>query len=222
MNERGHRDASRLIQSLLRDSICEAMDDPALALEPAVHSYPIERDVDETFDGLLREAYSARMLDVPQGWGVEQRPWVHHVDEDHDTGIPASDEWFPGMWMPPTEMGHLPRLGALEKWNPHVDHKLRPWHPTCYSARSPDPKYNITPVANEGWTFWFHDNHKDKPYFVADTPGSRIKFELPTVVGLIKLYSLRSREYSLGNLKCWVAGREDQATTVEGYWDRSE
>jgi hypothetical protein len=55
-------------------------------------------------------------------------------------------------------------------------------------------------------------------YLVADVPGSTISFAFTTAIGTVDLYFLRSKEFGLGNVRCWVDDDVDNAVKLEGYW----
>lgn len=55
-------------------------------------------------------------------------------------------------------------------------------------------------------------------YLVADKPGSTIEFGFSTAIGNVDLYFLRSKEFGLGNARCWVDDDRDKAVKLEGYW----
>lgn len=61
-------------------------------------------------------------------------------------------------------------------------------------------------------------NWKEKHYLISDTPGSRITFKLTTTVGNIEIHYLRSYQYNLGSVKCWIDEDVDKAMRLDGYW----
>ncbi|RXK39296.1 hypothetical protein M231_03375 [Tremella mesenterica] len=126
---------------------------------------------------------------------------------------------MPGMWTMPYEYGQLPRMRVQDGWNPNLDHFVPPFKPICLSTRSSDPRFNLTPTYTDGWEHWVHPDYRDKPYIMATEPGSRVSFELETNVGVIKMYSLRSRTFGLGTIVCWVDDDVDKGVTVTGWWD---
>lgn len=169
---------------------------PALELTHApIPIYPVdgEGDVRDLTDQML--------------WAEQSRSWERE-------GKP-----MPGMWNTPTELGVLPRLRALDGWNPNLETVVPPFHPTCMSTRSVDPRFDLTPVTNEGWEFWIHPEHADKPYILARDPSARVTFELETSVGVVKMYALKSKIFGLGMVECWADEERDRSTKVDGFWD---
>lgn len=77
----------------------------------------------------------------------------------------------------------------------------------------------ICDIEVDGWNHWVHPDYPDKPYMVARNPGATIKFEMETQVGWIKMYSLKSKSFGLGTVKCWVDEDMDQSVKIEGWWD---
>ena len=154
------------------------------------------------------------MLDNTANLPEQARPWRSTPKEDQQIG-----DLMPGMWMGPDEYGVLPRMKLLEGWNPNIDHVAPPFRPTCLSTRSTEARYNLTPSANDGWEYWVHPDHLDKPYLVARTPGAKVSFQLETSVGVIKLYALKSKTFGLGTIECWVGEDRHQSKRVSGWWD---
>jgi hypothetical protein len=181
-----------LVASLFRDSAC------LLVQEGLVNPIPLS-DVNKAL-------IEGHRVDEAT-WPEQSRLW--HSDSD----------LMPGMWTMPNEYGLLPRMRLLEGWNPDVNHVAPPFHPTCLSTRSNDPRFNLTPTANYDWEDWTHQDYPDKPYLVARRPGAQVSFELETNVGWIKMYSLRSRDFGLGSVKCWADEALDRAVRVDGWWD---
>lgn len=152
------------------------------------------------------------MLQAP--WPEQARSWRKHPAEGQDIG-----DLMPGMWMTAVEFGLMPRLKMLQGWNPDTAYAVPPFHPTCLTTRATDPAFNLTPSANEGWEFWVHEEHLDKPYLLSRTPGARVSFELETSLGVVKMYSLRSATFGLGTIECWADDERDRAVKVVGWWD---
>ena len=92
----------------------------------------------------------------------------------------------------------------------------------CLSTDAHEPRYNMTPTKSEGWEYWIHPDHLDKPYLRATQPGAWAEFEFETSLGVVKVYSLKSRTFGLGDVECWVDGEREKGVRVEGYWDKSE
>lgn len=151
-----------------------------------------------------------------ESWPEASRYWRLPSSED------GEGQLMPGMWSMPFEYGMMPRMRVLEGWNPNVDHVVPPFHPTCLSTRSTEPRFNLTPSEAYDWEHWTHPDYPDKPYMVARNPGAVIKFELETQVGWIKMYSLRSKTFGLGIVKCWVDDEIDRAVHVVGWWDNGD
>ncbi|ORY32861.1 hypothetical protein BCR39DRAFT_522172 [Naematelia encephala] len=220
INARGHRDLSNLVASLIQDVACTMLAednfhvlpraDAELSSGPVVDSAP-EQDVD------FAAALDKVLVEQQSTWPEQTKSWRKQPAEGEQVG-----ELMPGMWNTPLELGVLPRMRALDGWNPNVAHSVPPFHPTCLSTRSTLPEFNLTPSANEGWEFWTHEEHLDKPYLISRTPGARVSFELDTNVGVVKMYSLRSKTFGLGIVECWADDDRDRATKVDGWWDNGE
>ena len=213
-----------LIASLIRDAACEMVADPNfnvpaeelfLALDSQYHNLPqyissalaAERPDMSVQD--LAVAQDASIASFEEGWPAQTHAWR----DPNDLSI------MPGMWMGPSEHGKVPRLRVLEGWNPNLDHATPPFHPMCYSTRSKDPQFNLTPDATKGWEHWVHPDFADKPYFISRTPGSTFSFHFDTSLGIVKLYSLRSKTFGLGTIECWADAERDRAVKVQGYWE---
>ena len=156
----------------------------------------------------------ADLAETQANWPIEAQAWREEPAEGQAIG-----ELMPGMWTAPFEYGIIPRMRVLEGWNPDVKHTVPPMRPTCLSTHSTTPAYNMTPSSNEGWEFWVHEEHQDKPYLLSRTPGARVQFELDTSLGVIKLYSLRSKTFGLGNVECWVDHDKGRSVRIPGWWD---
>ena len=147
-------------------------------------------------------------MEEEAGWPTQAQTWE------------KDGQVMPGMWMGPYEHGQIPRIRVLEGWNPNLDYVVPPFRPVCLSTRTQDPKFNLTPTDSEGWTTWVHPEFQDKPYLVAQKPGSMVSFQLATALGVIKIYTLKSRTFGLGTIECWVDADWEKAVRVDGYWDK--
>ncbi|WVR08401.1 hypothetical protein IAU60_005456 [Kwoniella sp. DSM 27419] len=106
----------------------------------------------------------------------------------------------------------LPRAPLMKKFDPiAVMPKLRP---QCFSTNS--KKNPLVPSAMEGWRKW---NWNDKNYLVADKPGSKISFKVSTNLGQVQLYYLKSYQYGLGSVSCWIDNDKEKAVRINGYWE---
>ncbi|KAI9279399.1 hypothetical protein BC943DRAFT_284056 [Umbelopsis sp. AD052] len=92
--------------------------------------------------------------------------------------------------------------------------KYRELEPYCHTFA--DQSYK--PKVMEGWNFWNWQN--EKFYIVADKPGSNITFEVQANQGVVYLYLLRSADYDLGNIWCWVGDDKEKGRELQGYWDK--
>ncbi|ORX35756.1 hypothetical protein BD324DRAFT_631543 [Kockovaella imperatae] len=201
LNARGHRDLAALVSSLIKDVTCEMLAEGDLVSQSygSVDVDPAEIDLEA--------------LDL--SWPIETLPWTKNLSH-------GTQQIFPGMFNTPLELGLLPRLPVLEGWNPNLDHRAPAFHPVCYSTRAHEERFNLTPTVNEGWTHWVHPEHLDKPYLITKEPGARVSFEIETAVGVVKVYSLRSRSFGFGTAECWMDESKDKSVKLVGYWDRAE
>nr|ODN82567.1 hypothetical protein L203_05376 [Cryptococcus depauperatus CBS 7841] len=129
---------------------------------------------------------------------------------------------MPGMWMAPIDYGLLPRMRVLEGWNPDTAHVVPSFHPTCFTTRTNEPSFNLTPSYNEGWEYWAHPERLDKPYLVAREPGAKVGFQMETNAGAIKMYALKSKTFGLGTVECWVDEEKEKSVKVAGWWDNGD
>lgn len=114
----------------------------------------------------------------------------------------------------------IPRQGVLDGWNPDPHFSRQPWKPWCISEQSPDDSTALKPLRTSGWTHWIDPTGQTKPYFTADEPGARVTFGVEVQPGgIVELYSMRSRGFGLGTVKCWVGEDEAGARKVVGWWD---
>ncbi|KLT45432.1 hypothetical protein CC85DRAFT_299497 [Cutaneotrichosporon oleaginosum] len=127
--------------------------------------------------------------------------------------------WMPGFWSRPAELGMLPRINGMEGWNADVNHRVPEFHPTCKSTHSEDPQFQLLPIEKDPeWDYWVHPEHWDKPYYVSKVPGAKVKFEIETSVGVVKVYSLFAHDMGLGKCKCWVDDAVDVGKIIDGRW----
>jgi hypothetical protein len=192
-----------LLASLVKDVACQM----PFEEEELVSQADLATSNDSELDAIFREAE----------WPVQSRYWRLVTSKEDKVG-----QLMPGMWSMPDEYGVMPRMRVLEGWNSDINHIVPPFHPTCLSTRAKDARYNLTASHNYGWEHWVHPDHLDKPYMLARTPGATISFEMSTEVGWIKMYSLRSKTFGLGTVKCWVDDDIDQSVKVVGWWDNGD
>jgi hypothetical protein len=201
-----------LVASLVQDVACNMLAEDDFVVHPSQSEPQRTMTLPQ---GMTNESEEfADTVSYQTTWPSQARSWLKDPAEGE-----TEREIMPGMWNTPLELGAMPRMRVLAGWNPDINHVVPPFHPTCLSARSTDPKFNLTPASSEGWEYWVHPDYLDKPYLVATVPGSRVEFELDTLVGMIKVYSLRSRTFGLGTASCWVGNDVDLAVTVDGYWE---
>ena len=202
MNARGHRDLGMLIASLVKDVACQMPIEEEKSLLPTEVILANNTEIDEF------------LLAGQSAWPEQSRYWRMPPTKEEPSG-----QLMPGMWSMPDEYGTMPRMRVLEGWNPDIDSIVPPFHPTCLSTRAKDPRYQLTPTHSYEWEHWVHPDYPDKPYMVARQPGATISFEMETQVGWIKMYSLKSKSFGLGSVKCWVDDDMDQSVIIDGWWD---
>lgn len=243
-NWHGHRDLAYLVASLLRDTACEMVADPNYLPPPASwHPEGVREQLpDENFDEQVAALYGQdaklALRQLEADWPEEARSWVHQPqppqrkrDDAEGPGGEGEDEparkeepplpptqHMPGFWQRPVELGMLPRINGMEGWNADVNHRVPPFHPTCLSTHAEDAKFNLTASWSENWEYWVHPEHADKPYYMSKTPGARVKFDIDTSVGVVKVYSLFAHDLGLGKCKCWVDDAEDVGKVIDGRW----
>lgn len=199
-----------LLASLARDVACR-MPIEAMETVPAID--------DESIDATTVQEFDHALQDLQAEWPEASRYWRMKPKKEDEGAV---GQLMPGMWSMPFEYGMMPRMRVLEGWNPNVDHVVPPFHPTCLSTRATEARFNLTPTDSFDWFHWVHPDYPDKPYLVARAPGAVVKFEMETRVGWIKMYSLRSKTFGLGTVKCWVDDDLDRAVKVVGWWDNGE
>lgn len=216
INSHGHRDLGKLIASFLKDVSCTMLAEPQFTVPPS--NAVVVKDLFEELTPVdsveAAKAQDARLVEEQLQWPEQTRVWRKNPDKEETVG-----QLMPGIWMSPSELGLIPRLRALDGWNPNLDAVVPSFRPMCFSTRSKEPQFNLTPTANEGWEYWAQPEHPDKLYLLARQPGARVSFELETIVGTIKMYSLRSKTFGLGTVECWIGDARDRAVKVVGWWD---
>ncbi|WVO17581.1 hypothetical protein L204_105278 [Cryptococcus depauperatus] len=105
----------------------------------------------------------------------------------------------------------MPRIQLNMKYN--KDLTLPPIKPQCFSMNG--KKHPLVPFENKGWNKW---NWKAKNYLVSSVPGSRVKFRLHPTIGNVEVHYLRSYQYKLGSVRCWVDEEVDRAIKLDGFW----
>ncbi|WWC95233.1 hypothetical protein V866_002091 [Kwoniella sp. B9012] len=225
INSRGHRDLGMLSASLIQDVSCTMLSDPTFFVPPP----PTEESEYERSllilggDQQPSNLEDASLLDESLAalqftWPEQSKSWRKNPEKEEQIG-----ELMPGMWITPAEYGLLPRMRVLDGWNPDVSSIVPKFEPTCLSTRAKEAKFNLTPSWNDGdWEYWIHPEHLDKPYLVARKPGAKVQFELETNVGVVKIYSLKSKTFGLGTIECWADDEKDKSTKVVGWWDNGD
>lgn len=207
-----------LVASFVKDVACEMFSEPTFHVQPPSSFEALSivalAQPPQTEDKEDADAEDELLALEQKRWPEQSRSWRKVSTEEQPIG-----ELMPGLWSAPIEYGMLPRLRVLEGWNPHLDYSVPPFHPTCLSTRAKEPRFNLTPSVIEGWEFWVHPEHLDKPYLTARTPGARVSFELETSVGIVKMYALKSKTFGLGTVECWVDEERRKSVKIEGYWD---
>lgn len=191
-----------LLASLVKDVACQMPVDEARKIPEGEIVLTNDSEIDEF------------LLSGQAAWPKQSRYWRLPPPKDEAVG-----QLMPGMFSMPDEYGMMPRMRVLDGWNPDINHIVPPFHPTCLSTRAKDSRFNLTASYSYEWDHWVHPDYPDKPYMVARNPGATIKFEMETQVGWIKMYSLKSKSFGLGTVKCWVDDDIDQSVKIEGWWD---
>lgn len=235
LNARGHHDARSIIASLLRDTTCNLLADAAFRLPDAKPpAAVIEKTADASYDAQLDGLYGdvpAALASLEANWAAEEKTWVEEYvppkpKEGEEKSAPIEHKASyrqPGMWTRPVEYGLVPRMEFLAGWNPDPNYRRAISRPTCYSTKATEARYNLTPTFTDGWEWWQHPDHNDKPYIIAREPGARVEFEIPVHSGTIKIYYLKSERMSLGKVRCWVDDGEKEGkegVVLNGWWKR--
>lgn len=221
LNARGHKDLSNILSSFIRDVTCDMVSNPGykVGVFDEVQVMPVQNVPGMKYDAQLAKFDPELIEHIQSDWPQESRQFTHEPDEKEREwyNLTEGNYTFPGFWLPPTELGLLPRLRVMEKWDEDITHQALPLRPTCLSIRSPDPRFNLTPTANSGWSVFAHEEHPDKPYLIPNGPGAQVSFQLETRIGIVKMYALKSATYGLGKALCWVDDA-DEGVVVNGYW----
>ncbi|WVO16388.1 hypothetical protein L204_104063 [Cryptococcus depauperatus] len=221
INARGHRDLGMLVASFVKDVTCEMLSEPTFSVQPHP-SFDMLMSIasaqpPQTTDVGMAYVYDKLFLSEQQTWPDQCRVWRTEPAEGKQVG-----ELMPGMWMAPIDYGLLPRMRVLEGWNPDTAHVVPSFHPTCFTTRTNEPSFNLTPSYNEGWEYWAHPERLDKPYLVAREPGAKVGFQMETNAGAIKMYALKSKTFGLGTVECWVDEEKEKSVKVAGWWDNGD
>ncbi|KLT40754.1 hypothetical protein CC85DRAFT_142686 [Cutaneotrichosporon oleaginosum] len=232
-NARGHRDASNIIASLLRDTTCALVSSPAFRLpppKPAIQSV-LEETGEASYDEQVNKLYEnvpSALAALEEGWSEEEKTWIKPYERPSDVeegqeGEHKASYRRPGVWQRRVEHGLVPRLEFMAEWNANPDVRRPVFQPTCLSTKATEARFNLTPTFADGWEYWLHPDHNEKPYVMTREPGSRVTFEIPVHAGTIKMFYLRSERMSLGKIRCWIdddeaAGKE--GVLLNGYWKR--
>lgn len=235
LNARGHFDARSIVASLLRDTTCRVLENPGFRLPTSKPPKAvIEKKADATYDAQLDALYSdvpAALKVLESGWAKEEKTWEEpwqppRPKEGEEVSAPLEHKESyrrPGMWMRPPEYGLVPRMEFLAGWNPDPNYRRAISRPTCYSTKAQEDKYQLKPIFSDGWEWWQHPDHNDKPYYISREPGARVTFEIPVHAGTIKIYYLKSERMSLGKARCWVNDDEKEGkegVLLNGWWNR--
>lgn len=106
----------------------------------------------------------------------------------------------------------LPRLRLMQKYD--TDSQTPELHPDCFSTDG--TVHTLEPKENGGWRPW---NWQAKKYLIADIPGAWFTVPFHTSFGSVELYYLRSREFGLGSISCWVDDERWDSKRADGYWN---
>ena len=202
-----------LVASLIRDVTCEMLAEGDVGERNLIKTSAMYSM--ESVEPALAKLQDDQLAAYEADWPPASHSWRKAPPKDEEVG-----QLMPGLFNTPPELGKIPRLPVLEGWNPNLDHGPPPFHPVCLSTRAHEARFNLTPTSNDGWDYWVHPEHLDKPYLVGKRPGARVSFNLRTNFGVVKMYSLRSREFGLGTVECWVDEQRDIAVKVVGFWDQ--
>lgn len=232
LNARGHQDATNLLASLMRDTTCRMLSDPAFhvtsaASPPAVVEKTAEASYDAQLDKLYGDNVQSTLNSLEADWAKESKTWDEQYQPPKDDKEPEPEhkDYYrqPGLYNRPVEYGLVPRMPILNGWNPDPSFRLPVFQPTCYSTKAKEAKFNLTPSFTDGWEWWQREDHWDKPYIMAHEPGARVTFKIATHIGTIKIYYQKSKTQSLGKIRCWVDDDEaegKEGILLNGYWDK--
>jgi hypothetical protein len=198
-----------MVASLIRDVACQ--------MSPVeTNARPVEGSDDVTKETV--KAFDANLAAQQKDWPAASRYWRLNPSKESE----QPGQLMPGVWSMPFEYGMMPRMRVLDGWNPDVNNVVPHFHPTCLSTRAHEARFNLTPSESYNWDHWIHPDYPDKPYLISRTPGAVVSFEMDTEVGWIKMYSLKSKTFGLGTVKCWVDDDLDRAVKIAGWWDNGE
>ncbi|WRT69354.1 uncharacterized protein IL334_006338 [Kwoniella shivajii] len=222
INARGHRDLGMLVASLIQDAACTMLSEndffvPHPSTEASGLSILGDVGDEKTLSSDQARIQDQHLAEIQSSWAEQSRSWRERPSEGDQVG-----KLMPGMWVTPAEYGMLPRMRVLDGWNPDTSSIVPPFQPTCLSTRAKQAQFNLTPSYNEGWEYWIHPEHTDKPYLVAKEPGATVSFELDTNVGVVKMYALKSKTFGLGDIECWADDEKHKSTKVTGWWDNGD
>ncbi|KZV88439.1 hypothetical protein EXIGLDRAFT_772719 [Exidia glandulosa HHB12029] len=131
---------------------------------------------------------------------------------DSEEPVQALDAELPA-W---SAMEAVPRLRMMEPYDTQTVH--HPLVPFCMSTRT--TRHPLVPVSNDGWANWTYRGNRVKPYIRATIPGSKVSFRIVVgAMGRVRITYLKSAEFGLGTIKCWVDEDEARGVKVAGHWD---
>ncbi|RUS18728.1 hypothetical protein BC937DRAFT_88412 [Endogone sp. FLAS-F59071] len=104
-------------------------------------------------------------------------------------------------------------LPLVDMWTKRPQHaSFRELNPTCHTFI--DQGYR--PKAMDGWKLWNWQG--EKFYVVANETGATVTFEITANQGVVYLYVLKSKSYSLGDVWCWADTDKEHGVKITGYW----
>jgi len=98
-------------------------------------------------------------------------------------------------------------------------HLLNLVQPTLFCADANDRANPLRPTTSDGWEPY--DWNGEKHYWISGIAGAQIRVEITVTAGRVAIYYFRSRQYDLGDAKCWVDDNESGAMILAGWWDKA-
>ncbi|BEI93318.1 uncharacterized protein CcaverHIS019_0509460 [Cutaneotrichosporon cavernicola] len=208
---------------------------------PGVQEHTPQESFNDQVTALYGEDTRHVLRKMEEDWPEEARSWLYQPpapkqrkrddvqasarsEGDAEEGASPQEEpplpqqvWMPGFWSRPAELGMLPRINGMEGWNADVSHRVPEFHPTCKSTHSDKTEFQLRPIhMDPQWDYWVHPENSEKPYYVSKVPGAKVKFEIGTSVGIVKIYSLFAQDLGFGKCKCWVDNAKDVGKIIDG------
>ncbi|KAL7416489.1 hypothetical protein BDY24DRAFT_379878 [Mrakia frigida] len=129
----------------------------------------------------------------------------------------------------PEDLEVVSRMALLDRFNPSSFIPLSV--PQCRSISGTREKLVLLsttkgdkiengttyPGEGDGWFEW--QSSPEKQYIITRSPNAQVTFSVTVGLGDVKLWYLKSFEFGLGDVICWVDEDWNMRVRLKGYWD---